>query len=300
MHASPCCFLRFSLGVASVVLLLAAAPAWPDSLDDALCDRLAAVPFDADKPSGVEAVNQIAPENVKEAISACEKAASSTGSARRMWMQYGRALEFATRSGDAAAAYEKAASQGSTMAMLGLADLYNSGRGVPQDSVKAMSWLRKAADAGNAAAMNNLAALYGLGEGAARDAVVAKWWYEKAASAGFAESMYQLGLMAQEGDGAPKDAAAAKSWFEKAAALDHPDALYSLGLMAANGTGGPKDEELAKSYLARAAALGNEDAAKVLHGLTCPFKLRQEKDSKEAGEICFDGPVPGLKRTGPR
>ncbi len=257
MRASPCWTLRLSLGIAAVASLLAAAPAGADSPDGALCDRLAAVPLDPDKPSGVAAVNQIAPESIREAVRACEKAASSPGSARRMWLQYGRALEFEAKSGDAAAAYEKAANQGSTMAMLALSDLYNTGRGVPQDNAKAVSWLRKAADAGNSPAMNNLAAMYGLGEGVTKDALEARWWYEKAAAAGFAESMYQLGLIAQEGDGT-RDDAAAKAWFEKAAALDHPDALYSLGLMAAEGRGEPKDEKLAKDYLARAAALGSE------------------------------------------
>jgi TPR repeat protein len=284
-----------------MVALFAAAPApaLASNADAALCDRLAAIPLDPDKPSDVQAVNQIAPENVKEAVRACEKAANAPGSARRMWTQYGRVLEFATRSGDALAAYEKAASQGSTMAMLGLFELYNSGKGVPQDNAKALSWLRKAADAGNAAAMNNLAAMYGLGAGVAKDAISAKWWYEKAASAGFAESMYQLGLITQEGVGAPQDAAAAKGWFEKAAALDHPDALYSLGLMAAEGRAGPKNEELAMSYLSRAATLGNEDAAKTLHRLACPFELK-EKDGKGAGEICLDKPVPDLKAAAPR
>ncbi len=298
MRASPCWTLRLSLGIAAVASLLAAAPAGADSPDGVLCDRLAAVPLDPDKPSGVAAVNQIAPESIREAVRACEKAASSPGSARRMWLQYGRALEFEAKSGDAAAAYEKAANQGSTMAMLALSDLYNTGRGVPQDNAKAASWLRKAADAGNSPAMNNLAAMYGLGEGVTKDALEARWWYEKAAAAGFAESMYQLGLIAQEGDGT-RDDAAAKAWFEKAAALDHPDALYSLGLMAAEGRGGPKDEKLAKDYLARAAALGSEDAAKTLHRLNCPFELK-EKDGKQAGEICFDGPVPEFNSAPPR
>ena len=299
MHALPYCFPRLSLAIICAIAVLAAAPAAADSPDDALCDRLAAVPLDPDRPSGVAAVNQIAPENIKEAVRACEKAAGAPGSARRMWLQYGRALEFEARSGDAAAAYEKAANQGSTMAMLALSDLYNSGRGVPQDNAKAVSWLRKAADAGNSAAMNNLAAMYGLGEGVAKDALEARWWYEKAASAGFAESMYQLGLMAQEGDGTPEDAATAKAWFEKAAALDHPDALYSLGLMTAEGRGGPGDRMAAETYLSRAAALGNEDAAKALRRLRCPFKLK-EQDGKEAGQICFDAPPAGLERTPPR
>jgi uncharacterized protein len=225
-----------------------------------LCDRLAAVPFDPDKPPHVQAVNQIAPEKIKEAVSACQKAAAAPGAPRRMWLQLGRALEFEARSGEAAAAYAKAADQGGSMAMLALSALYASGRGIPQDNAKALSWLHRAADAGNAAAMNNLGAMYGLGAGVSKDAGEAKGWFEKAASAGFSESMYQLGLMAQAGDGAPKDAGAAKSWFEKAAALDHPDALYSLGLMAS----GARNDALAKNLMARAAALGNEDAAKAL------------------------------------
>ena len=292
MHALPLRSLRLSLGIAFAVPFLAAASAAQAGSDEALCDRLAAVPHDLDKPSNAEAVAQIIPETIKNAISACEKAAKAPGAARRMWLQYGRALEFEAKSADAAAAYAKAASLGSTMAMLGLSGLYIRGKGVPQDNAKALEWLHKAADAGNAAAMNNLAAMYGLGEGVAKSAVEARRWYGKAASAGFAESMYQLGLMAQEGAGAPKDAAAARDWFEKAAALDHPDALYSLGLMT--------DGEQAKSYMHRAAALGNEDAARALRESNCPLKSTQDRGGRQAGEICLDGPVPDVKQTAPR
>jgi TPR repeat protein len=286
--------------VAIIVLLAFAAPqpVQAKAPDEEACDRLTAVPYDADKPADVQEVDEIEPKNIRDALSSCERAARSAGAHRRMWLQYGRALEFAQRTPEAVPAYEKAAEAGSTMAMLGLSDMYASGRGVAQDSAKAIGWLEKAANAGNPAAMNNLGAIYGTGEGVEKDFAKARGWYEKAAAANFPQAQYQLGLMALEGQGVPKNAVAAKAWFEKAAAQNDADSLYELGLIYAKGLAGLKDEQMAKRFLSRAALLGSEDADKALHRLNCPFNLKS-KDGKEAGDICFDGPVTEIRPAKP-
>jgi TPR repeat protein len=282
--------LAISGTVFTPVLARAGAP------DEAICDRLAAVPFDADKPSGVDGSDQIAAADRAEALRSCEAAAQASGAPRRLWMQYGRALETAGRNAEALAAYEKAAGQGSTAAMIGLSGMYSSGKGVAQDYAKAMSWIRKAAEAGDPVAMNNLAAMYAMGEGMETNFAEASRWYEKAAATGLAEAMYELGRLNRDGLGGLKDIEAAKAWFGKAAAQDHPDALYSLGVMEAKAKAGSKEREEAKRHLARAAELGVEEAAAALHRLNCPFTLKS-KDGKESGEICIDGPVLELRRT---
>jgi TPR repeat protein len=273
-------------------------PARANAPDAAICDRLAAVPFDADKPSGVDGADQIAPADQLEALRSCEAAAQAPGAPRRLWTQYGRALETAGKNAGALAAYEKAAGQGSTAAMIGLSDMYSSGKGVAQDYAQAVSWIRKAAEAGDPFAMNNLAAMYAMGEGMETNFAEARRWYERAAAAGIAEAMYGLGRLNRDGLGAPKDIRAAKAWFGKAAAQDHPDALYSLGVMEAKAKAGSNEREEAKRHLARAAELGVEEAAAALHRLNCPFTLKS-KDGKESGEICTDGPVLELRRTTP-
>jgi uncharacterized protein len=262
--------MLFPAHVLASIVFAALSPALANAPDEAACDRLAAVPFDTDKPSGVKGAEQIEPSDISEAVKSCEEAARAPGAHRRFWLQYGRALEYAGRAGEAIPAYEKAAAAGSTMAMLGLSDVYGGGKGVRQDIPKAMNWLEKAAAAGNAAAMNNLGAIYGTGGGVAKDYAKSKEWYEKAAAANFPAAQYQLGMMAMEGQGGPKDPVAAKAWFEKAAAQDDADSLYELGLILANGLAGAKDEQAARGYLKRAAELGSEEAVKALNKLAAP------------------------------
>jgi TPR repeat protein len=266
--------------------------------DEAICDRLAAVPFDAVKPSDVGGAYEIAAADQPEALRSCEAAAKAPGASRRLWTQYGRALETAGKNAEALAAYEKAAGQGSTAAMIGLSDMYSGGKGVAQDYTKAVRWIRKAAEASDPFAMNNLAAMYATGEGMETNFAEARHWYEKTAATGLAEAMYALGRLNRDGLGGSKDIEAAKAWFGKAAAQDHPDALYSLGVMEAKAKAGTKEREEAKRHLARAAELGVEEAAAALHRLNCPFTLKS-KDGKESGEICTDGPVLELRRTTP-
>jgi uncharacterized protein len=286
--------------ILALVALALSQPVQAGTPDQETCDRLAAVPYDADKPSSIPEVMRIETKDISEAVSACERAARAKGAPRRMWLQYGRALEFADRNSDAAAAYEKAAEAGSSMAMLGLSDMYSTGRGVAQDLAKTVSWLEKAAEAGNAAAMNNLGAMYGTGEGVEKDFAKAKQWYEKAAEVNFPQAQYQLGLMALDGEGGPKDPAAAKAWFVKAAAQDDADSVYELGLMLAKGIGGPKDPQAAKYYFSRAAKLGSEEAKKALHRLDCPYELKSTDGKDQTGEVCFDGQQIQINPTTPQ
>eukprot|EP00729_Bicosta_minor_P031830 gene31830-biopygen10791 len=46
-----------------------------------------------------------------------------------------------------------------------LGDMYDTGEGVEQDHVEAVTWYRKAAEAGFAMAQSNLGAMYGIGKG---------------------------------------------------------------------------------------------------------------------------------------
>ena len=60
--------------------------------------------------------------------------------------------------------------------------LYDNGRGVPQDYVKARGWYEKAAAQGNAWAQHNLGVLYDNGRGVPQDYVKAYMWLDLAAA----------------------------------------------------------------------------------------------------------------------
>lgn len=252
------------------------------------CDRLAAHPADRDKPATVPGAPEIGQQDIATAIRVCKEAAAMEGAPRRMWTQYGRALEFAYQHEDAVAAYRKSSDLGSPMGMTGHAVMLLKGQGVTQDVEQARVLMEKAAGLGDALAMTNLGSMYGGGVGVETDIAAARGWYEKAAEAGSGEAMYQLGLMAQDGDGAPKDDAVAKSWFEKAAALNHAGALYSLGTYAEGGRAGAKDDAAALELYKRSAAQGDEEAREALERLRCPFNLT-DNQGQPAGRICYNG-----------
>ena len=76
----------------------------------------------------------------------------------------------------------KQAAQGIAWAQHNLGVLYDNGRGVPQDYVKARGWYEKAAAQGNAWAQHNLGVLYDNGRGVAQDSVKAFMWLDLAAA----------------------------------------------------------------------------------------------------------------------
>lgn len=285
MLGTKYCALAALVLAAVLCPLLPAIAAPPDI---AACDRLAAHPTDPDRPADVKGNLEIADADVPAALRACTAAAKSPDAPRRIWMELGRAYEFARQPAQAANAYRKAADAGSSSAMAGLGVLLINGNGIKKNIAEGRTLIEKAANAGDVEGMINLGSLYGAGVGGKTDFALARLWYAKAVEANSSEAMYQLGLMTQDGDGGPKDDVAAKALFERAAALDHADALERLGAYAEAGRAGEKDAKAAIAYYKRAAALGNEDAGRALERLRCPFALR-DRDGKSAGRICFDG-----------
>src|SRR5437773_1951976 len=112
----------------------------------------------------------------------------------------------------------KQAAQGNAWAQHNLGVLYDNGRGVLQDYVKARGWYEKAAAQGNAWAQHNLGVLYDNGRGVLQDYVKARGWYEKAAAQGNAWAQHNLGVLYDNGRGVPQDYVKAQVWHDKAAA----------------------------------------------------------------------------------
>jgi TPR repeat protein len=250
------------------------------SADLVLCDRLAADPSDPDKPADVKGTPDVAPSDVATAIKYCRIAA---GSSRRALYQLGRAYAASGQTGDAIAAWRKAADKGSSSAMVELGVLYGTGSGVARDEAQARKLFERAAQAGNPRGVTNLAALGG--GSTSSDPAQARELLAKAAETN-AEAQYQLGLMLAEGTGGGKDDAGARALFEKAAAQNHAGALERMGAFSQEGRGGPKDSAAAKAYYERAAALGDEDARKALERLRCPWAIK-DKRGNLVTNLCF-------------
>ncbi len=271
-------FQAFALLAMSVAA--APLPAHAQSADVVLCDRLAADPSDPDKPADVKGVPEIAQADISTAIKFCKKISASS---RRAMYQLGRAYAASQQTGEAIAAWRKAADKGSTSAMVELGVAFGTGAGVAKDEEAARKLFERAAEAGNPRGVTNLAALGG--SAAPTDPARARELLAKAAETN-AEAQYQLGLMMAEGTGGPKDDVAARALFEKAAAQNHPGALERMGAFASEGRGGPKDGAAAKASYQRAAALGDEDAKRALKRMECPITIK-DKSGKPVTDLCF-------------
>jgi TPR repeat protein len=274
---------RRNAGIGLLALTVAAlhySPAYAQSADLVLCDRLAAEPSDPDKPADVKGTPVIAPSDIATAIKFCKIASAAS---RRALYQLGRAYAANRQMPEAIAAYRKAADKGSTSAMVELGVLLGTGSGVAKDQAAARKLFVRAAEAGNPRGVSNLAA---LGGGTASDPVKARALLAKAAETNSAEAEYQLGLMSADGIGGAQDDVAARALFEKAAAQDHSGALERMGAFTQSGRGGPKDSSAAKAYYEKAAALGNEDAKAALKRAECPYVIK-DKNGKFVSSICW-------------
>jgi len=79
--------------------------------------------------------------------------------------------------------------------------LYDNGKGVSQDKVKAAQYYKKACDGGEARGCYNLGVMYYNGEGVSQDKVKAAQYYKKACDGGNARGCYNLGILYENGEG---------------------------------------------------------------------------------------------------
>src|SRR5471030_1467242 len=93
------------------------------SADLVLCDRLAADPYDPDKPADVKGMPAVAAPDIATAIKFCKTA--SAGSRRALY-QLGRAYAANQQMPEAMGTYRKAADKGSTAAMVELGVAYGT------------------------------------------------------------------------------------------------------------------------------------------------------------------------------
>lgn len=141
-----------------------------------------------------------------------------------------------------------------------LALSFNGGDGLPEDTVKAVYYLKKAAEQGHSGAQYFLGIMYGAGRGVPRDTNISAFWNRKAAEQGYARAQDTEGWKYYEGENVPQDYSLAASWFRKAAEQGDSFSQRALGDMYANGEGVSQDYNLAVSWYHKAAEQGNTRA----------------------------------------
>ncbi|CEG47359.1 Extracellular protein SEL-1 and related proteins [Plasmopara halstedii] len=117
-----------------------------------------------------------------------------------------------------------------------LATLYNEGRGVSEDVVRAVKLLQDAAKMDNKHAKFHLGMMYEYGRGVPQDFQYAAELYRQAGEH-VPDASYFLGLLFLQGRGVDQSFKRAREQFLKAVDLGSAQAMYALGQMHIHGQG---------------------------------------------------------------
>ncbi|SDE58136.1 caspase family protein [Ruegeria marina] len=242
--------------------LLDLLPRAEDSTPEAICERLATHPRDATASVPGVAFDQLA-QNTLAAIQACSAATVQSPDLPHYTALLARAT---AASGDIARAvqlYRSAAEQGDLRAMVSLAQLTESGNGIPQDYQAAMALYERAAEAGSPDAMINLAVSLFQGDRGKTDPERAISLLRRAADLGSAKAVFNLGVLAQDGVIDTPDAAL--DYFLRAARDGEHEGYRAAAILLDEGRGVARDAGQAANLLLRGVA---EDRGTLLQQLT--------------------------------
>lgn len=153
--------------------------------------------------------------------------------------------------------YQKAADQGDPIGQFDLGLLYEKGKGLPVDMLKAKDLYQKAADQGHVQAMVQLAGLYFNESSSFKDQDLALALYKKAADWGDRDALYQLGLLSETGVATKLDFPEALQYYQKAADKGNAKAMLALARIYQYGLGVTKNSQEAIQYYKKLAAMGN-------------------------------------------
>jgi len=157
-------------------------------------------------------------------------------------------------------ALRRAAAAGDSTAQFEVAVRFTTGKLVPQNFGKAISWYQKAAGQGLAPAQYRLGTFYEKGRGVAKDKATARIWYERAAAKGNLKAIHNLAVIYADGSKGKPDFAKAGLWFRKAAELGLADSQYNLAILHDRGLGVSKDQAKAYFWFQVAGSQGDKDA----------------------------------------
>ncbi|MCV6591305.1 MAG: sel1 repeat family protein, partial [Silicimonas sp.] len=234
--------------------LIASIPRPEDSTPGGICERLATHP--RDRTASITGVPfSRLQENALTAIQACSAAAAQSPDLSHYVALLARATIAAGDVERAVTLYKQAATEGDLRAMVSLAQLHESGTGVPQDMGTALDLYERAAAGGSADAMINLAVTLFEGQIVPKDDTRAVALLQQAADGGSAKATFNLGVLAQ--DGAAGEPEQALGYFQKAARDGEYQGYLAAAILLDEGRGVPRDPLEAARMLLRGAAEDN-------------------------------------------
>jgi TPR repeat protein len=208
------------------------------------CDRLAASPYDRDRPNGVAG---IADDSLIDsaAAAACDDAMRRYPEVGRFAYEAGRAAH-GRKDYTAAVQYVRTAiEKGSAAALGALGVFYLEGYGVALDNDKARELFAKGTERGDPRSISHLASMYGRGLGGSQDYGQARSLHQRAAELGVPDSMDRLGVLYQEGEGGEQSYRLAIYWFERAARGGVSEARQRLSRLCSHGDRLPSTDIIA-------------------------------------------------------
>lgn len=234
--------------------LISSIPRPEDSTPGGICERLATHP--RDRTASIPGVPfSRLQENALTAIQACSAATAQTPDLSHYVALLARATIAAGDVDRAVTLYKQAAEAGDLRAMVSLAQLHESGTGVPQDQDMALSLYERAAEGGSFDAMINLAVTLFEGNIVPKDEARAIALLQQAAEGGSAKATFNLGVLAQDGvSGEPTEAL---NYFEKAARDGEYQGYLAAAILLDEGRGVAQDPIEAARMLLRGAAEDN-------------------------------------------
>ena len=141
--------------------------------------------------------------------------------------------------------YKSLAEKGNAEAQQWLGQMYNEGKGVPENRAEAVKWFQKAAEQGNAEAQFRLARKYIDGTDVQKDYHQAKELYHKAADQGNTGALWNLGFLHEIGAfGVDKDCQEAVYWYSKGAEKGDGSAKTALERLSPQCFGEAKAKQL--------------------------------------------------------
>ncbi|MGR3321321.1 MAG: caspase family protein [Pseudooceanicola sp.] len=242
--------------------LLELIPRAEDTTPGGLCERLATHPRDATAANSGVPFDRLR-QNALTAIQACAAATVQSPDLPHYTALLARAT---AASGDlerAVRLYKSASDRGDLRAMVSLAQLTETGTGVPQDMDAALALYERAAEAGSPDAMINLAVSLFQGDRVAADPDRAVDLLRRAADLGSAKAVFNLGVLAQ--DGVIDTPEKALEHFVKSAREGESEGYRAAAILLDEGRGVPRDPAQAANLVLRGVA---EDRGALLQQLT--------------------------------
>ena len=135
----------------------------------------------------------------------------------QLW-NMGVSLDQRKQTSQAAAVFLKCSEMGHMRCTSALGQMYDQGRGVPLDRIRAVWYLTRAANGGNRGAEYEIGVYWEEGEVLPLDQKKAMDWYMKSAQQGFAQGERRIGLAYEFGESLPRSRPMAIEWLSKAAA----------------------------------------------------------------------------------